>query len=103
MRQKRATTPWNTGNSVTVRRGRPRKDAPETNGRSGCVWPEREDGTACQGEVQHGLALCPQHGKILMREPGSECAWPGCPQGAPFRSLCLYHDVRAHGLLDAAR
>lgn len=101
--QKRATAPWNSVNTLTTKPGRPRKTVSEKNGRPGCMWPQREGGTACRRQVEQGKALCPDHAKILGGGPGTACAWPGCPQSAPFRSLCSYHHKRAHGLLDATR
>lgn len=103
MRQKRVTAPWNSADTVVPRPGRPRKSALETNGRPGCIWPEWEPGRSCRRRVEQRLALCPEHAKVLARSPGEACAWPGCLQPAPFRSLCTYHEKRAHGLLDAAR
>lgn len=102
MRQKYATAPWNSLSSGTTKRGRPRTIAPKTNGSPGCIWPNRE-GAACRGQVELGLALCGQHAKILTRGPGWSCAWPGCPQPAPFHGICTYHLKLAQGLMDAAR
>jgi hypothetical protein len=98
MRRNRAAAPWSAGNRMAAKRGRPRKDAPQTNTQRECIWPDPDDGTCGRGIVQ-GLAVCPQHAQILSHGPGRACAWPGCAQAAPFRALCMYHDKRCRGLL----
>lgn len=97
MGMRAARVPWNGG-----RKGRPPKKAPvQATGRPGCVWPVG-DGT-CRSGVQAGLAVCPEHAKILASGAGKECAWPACSQFAAFRALCPYHDKCARGLLEGPR
>ena len=101
MAQRRATAPWNGPSAVATRPGRPRKNAAETNGTPGCVWPIGE-GT-CGGFLKAGLAVCAEHGKILASGAGRECAWPPCSQFAAFRAFCPYHEKVARGLLKPLR
>ena len=96
---RRARRPWN---SALGKRGRPRKEPPGTE--PGCIWPiESRAGGACGDELAGGLALCPEHAKVLRQPPGTTCAWPGCEQTAPFKALCSYHTKRALGLLGPFR
>ncbi|MGH2731480.1 MAG: hypothetical protein ACRDJF_07620 [Actinomycetota bacterium] len=67
---------------------------------SSCVWPidgQRRPG--CGRGAVPGLALCPEHVKIVTQAIGRDCAWPGCVQTILFRSLCVYHNKIAAGLM----
>lgn len=103
MPHKRASAPWKALYGERTKPRRTRTRTPQPPGPPGCIWPQgKADGT-CRKPVQQGLALCPHHAKVLAQEPTGTCAWPGCPQPAPFRSLCTYHHKRALGLLEGGR
>jgi hypothetical protein len=104
MRHLQATAPWNAPRTAgTSRRGRPRRSGRAPKERPGCIWPDQPGGKACRKQVSQNLALCPQHAKVLGMGGGATCAWPGCSQPAPFRSLCSYHHKRALGLMEGGR
>jgi hypothetical protein len=92
---RRARRPWN---SAVGKRGRPRKEPSDQH--EGCIWPmpTRRGGT-CGDPPAEGVALCPEHAKVLGQPPGERCAWPDCEQTSPFNPLCAYHTKRALGLL----
>ena len=95
------TSLWKSPYAVPVtagKRGRPKKVAVATP--RGCLWPA--EAQTCGAPVAPGLAVCPRHAAVLDQPPGRECAWPSCPQ-AGFKSLCVFHDKLARGLLGPVR
>ena len=100
MEIRRATKPWNNTRAETSYVRRNAVEAKE----AACVWPREDPAETLCGKPQvDGLALCDEHVKIMHRGPSGTCAWPGCLQAAPFRSLCSYHMKRAVGLLGPYR
>lgn len=95
-KRRAATTPWHVSEARTPGR---RPKAKES--RPACIWPTHEG--SCGAPIQDGLAICPEHAKILRASAGHECAWPPCTQFAPYEALCCYHGKVARGLLTPAR